>query len=82
MTKKTLERWMDIHTTYDESEAAIIAGLLKDGGIQCKVESHRISALPVSVGRLGEVRVLVRAEDLDKANGILEAVRAEQEEEP
>jgi hypothetical protein len=82
MAKKTLERWMDIFTTFDESEAAIITGMLEGAGVPCMVESSKISPFPVSVGRLGELKVLVHIEDVDKANMILDTARAEQEEEP
>ena len=82
MTKKAVERWKDIYTTYDESEAAIIVGLLEDMGVPCRVESARISAIPVSVGKLGEIKVLVPLEDATKALRILEEASAEQGEEP
>jgi hypothetical protein len=82
MPKKALERWKDIYTTYDESEAAIIAGVLKDAGVPCMVESFKVSPFPVSIGRLGELRVLVHIEDVEKAAMILEMAQAEQEEEP
>jgi len=82
MTGKTVERWTDIFTTYEESEAAIVAGLLEGSGFPCRVESSRISPLPVSVGRLGEVKVYVRMEDAEKAVMLLEEASAEQGDEP
>ena len=81
MTKKAVERWKDIYTTYDESEAAIIVGLLEEMGVTCRVESARISAIPVSVGKMGELKVLVHLEDADKAVRLLEEAQAQQEEE-
>lgn len=79
MDKKPLERWIDIYTTYDESEAAIMRGLFEDEGIPCKVESSRVSQLPVAVGRMGEIKVLVRTADFEKAEKVLQAARAEEE---
>jgi hypothetical protein len=80
MDKKPLERWIDIYTTYDESEATIMQGLLEDEGIPCRVESARVSQLPVSVGRLGEIKIFVHTADFEKAEKLLQATRAEEEE--
>ncbi len=82
MDKKTAVRWIDVFTTNEESEAAIIAGLLEGEGIACMVESARVSQLPVSFGNLGEIKVLVHTEDFDRAGKVLEAATAEEEEAP
>ncbi len=80
MEKKTT-RWTDVYTTYDESEAAIIQGLLESEGISCLVESSRVSQIPVSVGKIGEIKVLVHTEDFAKAARIMEAARARKPDE-
>ncbi len=82
MDKKTAERWIEVFTTNEESEAAIITGLLEAEGIPCQVESARVSQLPVSFGSMGEIKVLVHTEDFDRAGKVLEAARAEEEEAP
>ncbi len=79
MEKK--ERWTDIYTTYDESEAAIISGFLENEGISCRVESSKVSQIPVSVGKIGEIRILVHPEDFDKAAKIMESARAQRPDE-
>ncbi len=79
MEKK--ERWIDIYTTYDESEAAIISGFLENEGISSRVESSRVSQIPVSVGKIGEIRILVHPEDFDKAAKIMEAARVQRPDE-
>ena len=82
MTKKTPELWKDIYTTTEESEAAIIVGVLNSAGIECRVESSKLSAFPVSVGKLGEVKVLVPIDEFEKAGMVLESASEEEEEEP
>ncbi len=80
MEKK--ERWTDIYTTYDESEATIIRGFLENEGISCRIESSRISQIPVSIGNIGEIKILVHPEDFDKAARAMEAARAQKPERP
>jgi len=80
MEKKTVERWKDIYTTFDESEAIILKGLFEGEGIPCRIESSRVSQLPVAIGDMGELRIFVRIEDVDRAARVLEATRSEPEE--
>jgi len=82
MTDKTTERWKDIYTTYDESDATLIVGLLESEGIPARVESSKISNIPVSVGKLGEITVYVKLGDFEKAGKVLERARQEEGEEP
>jgi hypothetical protein len=82
MDKKTTGRWIEVFTTNEEAEAAIITGLLEGEGISCRVESGRVSQIPVTFGGMGEFKVLVQTDDFDKAGKVLEAARAEEEEEP
>jgi Putative prokaryotic signal transducing protein len=77
MGTEAVERWMDILTTFDESEAAILQGLFESEGIPCKIESCRVSQIPVAVGELGELKVYVRQRDFDRASKLLESTRAE-----
>lgn len=81
MDPKPVERWMDIYTTFDESEAAILTGLLESEGIPCRVESSRVSQFPVSIGELGELKIFVISSDVDRAARVLETARAQPEEE-
>ncbi len=65
--------WMTVYITYNESEAHIVAGRLKYEGIQALV--HRAiggSAIGITIGSLGEVRVLVHPPDYDAAMAIIE----------
>lgn len=80
MDTGNVERWKDIYSTYDESEAVILRGLLESEGIECRVESARVSQFPVAIGKLGELKVFVRIEDVDKAARVMESARSEPED--
>lgn len=65
--------WMIVHTTHNPSEAHIIAGRLQHEGIQAIVDKAiGGSALGITIGRLGEVRVLVHPADYNHALDILD----------
>jgi hypothetical protein len=66
-----MEDWTEIYFTYDDSEAGIIKGILESEGIKVIVKSMKITPYPVSIGRMGEVRIMVRQEDAGKAERIL-----------
>lgn len=71
MSDDNQENWVEIRTVYDEAEAAIIQGLLEDNGMPCRVDSGRVSQLPVAFGKMGELHVLVREEDASRAEELL-----------
>jgi hypothetical protein len=81
MEKKPLENWMEVLNTDDESEATIVQGLLESEGVECRVESSRVSQLPVAIGKLGEITVMVKASDYEKAKRLLDATRLMEGEE-
>ena len=64
-------KWVTVFFTYDEAEAQIVKGLLEGQGIEVVVDSLRISPYPVSVGMIGEIRLLVRDGDLERAKEVL-----------
>ena len=81
MEKKPLENWMEVLNTDDESEATIAQGLLESEGMECRAESNRVSQLPVAIGKLGEISVMVKAHDYEKAQKLLDATRLMEGEE-
>jgi hypothetical protein len=81
MEKKPLENWMEVLNTDDESEATIVQGLLESEGVECRTESSRVSQLPVAIGKLGEITVMVKASDYEKARKLLDATRLMEGEE-
>ena len=56
------DKWVELLVTYDLLEAEMIKDLLESGGIEAVIRSAKVSPYPVSVGRMGEVKVLVREE--------------------
>jgi len=69
---KMSEEWVVILVTYDSLEAEMIKDLLESGGIPVVLRSSKVSPYPVNIGRMGEVKVLVRKEDQHLAE---EAIR-------
>lgn len=63
--------WVELITTYDETEALIIKDVLEAENIKVVIRSMKISPYPVSFGRLGEVKLLVKNDDIDNAKRVL-----------
>ncbi len=70
-----MDEWTELLFTYDEVEADIVKDLLEAEDIQVVVRSLKISPYPVSIGRMGEIRLLVREDDLRKAKEVLKAMQ-------
>ena len=58
--------------TNNEIEAEMIKDLLESGGITVVIRSSKVSPYPVSIGKMGEVKVLVRKTDLESAKAALD----------
>jgi len=54
-------------------EAEIVRDILESGGIPVTILSLKVSPYPVNIGRMGEVKVLVMEEDLEKAREVIES---------
>lgn len=65
------EEWVEILLTYDQIEAEIVKDLLESGGIPVVIRSAKVSPYPVNVGKIGEVKVLVREKDREAAEAVL-----------
>ena len=63
--------WVEVFITYDSIEAEMIKGLLESGGIPVIVMSSKVAPYPVNIGRMGEIRILVREEDKDTAKKVI-----------
>lgn len=69
----TPPQWMVVATTYNEIEAHIIVGRLESHGIGAWMQQEPFgSAMGITVGTFGIIRVVVNAEDYDTATAILE----------
>jgi hypothetical protein len=69
-----VKSWHEILFTYDEMEAQIVKTLLETEGIEVVMESLKVRPYPVSIGRMGEIKLLVRTEDLEKARELIRTV--------
>jgi hypothetical protein len=75
------DNWVDLLVTYDSLEAEMIKDLLESGEIPVVIRSAKVSPYPVNIGKIGEVKVLVREEDLEKAKELLKDIeKLEQED--
>ncbi|MEK6580922.1 MAG: DUF2007 domain-containing protein, partial [Nitrospirota bacterium] len=68
---------VEVFITYDAVEADIIKNLLESGGISVVLRSSKVSPYPVNIGKMGEVKILVKVEDKDSAEKI---IRGEEDE--
>ena len=64
--------WVEISSAATEDEARILEGFLETEGIPCRIESLRFHMEPVNFGKLGEIRVYVRAEDEAAARKLIQ----------
>ncbi len=65
------EEWVEVFVTYDSIEAEMIKDLLESGGIQVVMKSSKVSPYPVNIGRMGEVKILVRKGDVGAAEEVI-----------
>lgn len=65
------EEWVVVVVTNDSLEAEMIKDLLESGGIPVVLKSSKVSPYPVSVGKMGEINILVRKEDKEVAEKVI-----------
>ena len=75
------EEWVVILVTYDSLEAEIIKDLLESGGMPVVLRSSKVSPYPVNIGKMGEIKVLVRKEDQDLAEEVIRGTGSNDTEE-
>lgn len=71
------EEWTTLLVTCDQLEAEMIKDLLESGDIAVVLRSAKVSPYPVNIGRMGEVKVMVRALDKQSAEGVLRKLQEE-----
>lgn len=62
---------MKLYVTHDQLEAEMIKDIVESAGIEVVIESAKLTPYPVNLGRLGEVKLLVKEEDRGTAEEIL-----------
>ncbi len=65
------EEWVELLITYDPVEAEIIKDLLESGGIPAVLRSSKVSPYPVNIGKMGEIKILVRKDDKETAEKVI-----------
>jgi hypothetical protein len=70
-----MEEWVEVLFTYDDVEAEIVKDLLEAENIQVVVKSLKISPYPVSIGKMGEIRLLVKSKDIRRSEEVLKAMK-------
>ncbi|HTZ18397.1 MAG TPA: DUF2007 domain-containing protein [Dissulfurispiraceae bacterium] len=73
------ENWTVVCITYDSLEAEIIKDLLESGGILVVLRSSKVSPYPVNVGKIGEIKILVKDEDAEIAEKLIKEETDEKE---
>ena len=63
--------WTPCYSTPLEFQAYLVKGFLEQFGVPCLVDTARCGLRPLASGALGEVRVLVREDFLQVAQGLI-----------
>ena len=73
------EEWVEVFMTSDPLEAEMIKDILESGDIPAVIRSSKVRPYPVNIGKMGEIKILVRAEDKEVAEKV---IRGETDTEP
>lgn len=72
--------WVEIASTANSDEAELIRGFLENEGVDAQIEHAEASILPANIGKLGDVRVYVSADDERRALDLLKKREAQYED--
>jgi hypothetical protein len=73
------EEWTMLLVAYDQLEAEMIKDLLESGDITVVLRSAKVSPYPVNIGKMGEIKVLIRSTDKEAAEEVLRKFKEESE---
>jgi len=68
---RAMDNWEIVETVGTEEDASLVAGFLEAEGIASQIESLLFHQEPATFGKLGEVRILVHADDLARARQLI-----------
>lgn len=71
--------WVEILIIFDQLEAEMIKDLLESGGIPVVLRSSKVSPYPVNIGKIGEIKILVKRENREAAEEVLRGDSIENE---
>jgi len=69
------EEWITLLITHDQLEAEMIKDLLESGDMPVVLRSAKVSPYPVNIGKMGEIKILIRDTDKDAAEEVLTKFR-------
>ncbi len=72
-------RWIEVFITYDALEAEMIKDLLESGGVEAEIRSSKVTPYPVNLGKMGEVKILVKESDRAAAEELIKGTRDQNE---
>ncbi len=75
-----MDEWVELLITYDEVEAQIIKDILEAENVPVVINSLKIRPYPVSIGRIGEIKILVNKGNIEKAQEILKIMKGSPED--
>ncbi len=67
--------WVELFVTYDSLEAEIIKDLLESGGIPVVLRSAKVTPYPVNLGKMGEVKIIVKENDRERAEQAIAEIK-------
>lgn len=65
------EEWVELLVTHDSLEAEMIKDVLESGGIDVVLRSSKVSPYPVNIGKIGEIKILVKKSDKETAEKVI-----------
>lgn len=71
MKEKNEAGWVEVASLGQDEEATLLAGMLQSAGIPCEVEGPATHPLPENLGSFGVSRVMVPADRLEEARGLM-----------
>lgn len=74
------EEWVEVFVTTDPLEAEMIKDLLESGDIPVALRSAKVRPYPVNIGKMGEIKILVRQSDREIARQVIESTGDLQEQ--
>ena len=80
LTLLQMDEWVELLITYDEVEAQIIKDILEAENVPVVINSLKIRPYPVSIGRIGEIKILVNRGNIEKAQEILKIMKGSSED--
>lgn len=67
--------WVEFLVTGDDLESEIVRNILEAEGVKVVVDSLKVRPYPVSIGRMGQIKLLVKKSDEKEARRIIKAMK-------